>query len=450
MKENNSPWITQLDSLRATRQFDTHDKTDVVIVGGGIAGITTAYFILKNTDRKVVLIESNKVAHGATGHNAGQVVSYFEKQISKIAEEFGEKKAIEAQTDIFSAWTLLDEIMEDTKIDVPFYRFTGYAGLSTFDEIILHIKNNILFKDFPLYEESIFVAEESDSAQNIPEKFKDYYTLMPQKDILDLLETNDTKYIATLTARKGCLNSALFTEKLANYLINKFQTRFQLFENSHVDEVVLYTHGADVKITHSKAVISASRVVLCTNGFEKFTITDNTAKNINTRFHNEVTGFVGYMAGYLEEHNKSPVAISYLGDKDAYFYMTRRPFENHKNEKYNLICVGGPETFFEDSSTYIKEDHVYHEKPISDIDNFIHKTYKDAPKEKIDYQYKWHGLMGYTSNKVRLVGEEPRNINLLYNLGCNGVGILPSIFGARKIADILNNKKFEASVFDPK
>ena len=40
--------------------------------------------------------------------------------------------------------------------------------------------------------------------------------------------------------------------------------------------------------------------------------------------------------------------------------------------------------------------------------------------------------------------------NLFYNLGCNGIGILPSIAGSFRIAKLINNEVLEESIFDPK
>jgi glycine/D-amino acid oxidase-like deaminating enzyme len=58
--------------------------------------------------------------------------------------------------------------------------------------------------------------------------------------------------------------------------------------------------------------------------------------------------------------------------------------------------------------------------------------------------------MGFTPNGVRLIGPEPYNPILYYNLGCNGVGLLPSIYGARKIARFIVGEKLKPSIFDPK
>ena len=58
--------------------------------------------------------------------------------------------------------------------------------------------------------------------------------------------------------------------------------------------------------------------------------------------------------------------------------------------------------------------------------------------------------MGYTPNGLRCIGPEPLNPVLMYNLGCNGVGILPSVYGGKKISQFLNNEDLTPSLFDPK
>ena len=50
MNINNSPWIEQLQRTIPLRKISQNSKTEIVIVGGGIAGITTAFFILKNSN----------------------------------------------------------------------------------------------------------------------------------------------------------------------------------------------------------------------------------------------------------------------------------------------------------------------------------------------------------------------------------------------------------------
>jgi glycine/D-amino acid oxidase-like deaminating enzyme len=58
--------------------------------------------------------------------------------------------------------------------------------------------------------------------------------------------------------------------------------------------------------------------------------------------------------------------------------------------------------------------------------------------------------LGYTTSGIRLIGKEPNNPRLLYNVGCNGIGIMPSIYGAKRISQILNGIDLPVSIFDPK
>jgi glycine/D-amino acid oxidase-like deaminating enzyme len=84
------------------------------------------------------------------------------------------------------------------------------------------------------------------------------------------------------------------------------------------------------------------------------------------------------------------------------------------------------------------------------IDTFMLTTYAPYEPGRTEEAFFWHGLMGYTKSGIRLIGPEPRNPILLYNLGCNGIGLLPSIFGGSKIAARVRGTPQEPSIFDPK
>ena len=82
------------------------------------------------------------------------------------------------------------------------------------------------------------------------------------------------------------------------------------------------------------------------------------------------------------------------------------------------------------------------------IDDFNRMTIIDAPKDT-RRDFSWKGLMGYTPNGIRIIGPDPANRSLLYNLGCNGIGILPSLYGGKRIARYVNGETLEPSIFDP-
>jgi glycine/D-amino acid oxidase-like deaminating enzyme len=450
-KKNRSPWIHQLDGNRQIVTLNTDIETDIAVVGAGIAGVSTSFFLLTNTDKKIVLIEGNRLAHGATGHNAGQVTSYFERPLSDIAKEFGKEMTKEAQYSIESAWELMDHIYTTAGLDIPFSRFTGHAGIVSLERVVQHLGDNQTRKDLGLTQEEFLIADNAPFLKDLPREYKDLYKVVPQSEILEKLETKNTEFYACISAQKGCINSALFCQEVITYLLKQYSDRFSLYEHTHVIKVVLHNERAILDCANH--TVQSSRVILCTNGFKNIALYNESGLEINTRFHHKLGGLIGFMSGYLEKHLKPPTAISYILPKGHeldgdYYYLTRRQYE-YETEPVNLISVGGPEMILEDGGEYASEID-YPEKAAESIDEFVRSVYENDKEKKINYEFQWHGLMGYTSNGVRLIGEEPKNPVLLYNLGCNGIGILPSIYGGKRISQIISGEKLPPSIFDPR
>lgn len=450
MKVNRSPWIHQLDHERQSIALYGDIETDIVIVGAGIAGVATSFFLLEKTNKKVVLVDGYRLAHGATGHNAGQITSYFERSLKSIAEEFGIQKTKEGQKGIESAWELLDHMYTTAGLSIPVARFLGYAGMVDLERTLRFLQDSKTRAECGLEMEELLIAEEAPFLKDIPEEFKDLYLVAPQWMILEKLETLDTRFFAVSCSQKGCMNSALFCQEIVEFLLKKYTDRFSLYEHTHIKKVVLHEDYAILDaISHT---IHTEKVVLCTNGFEDIQIINKSGLDVDTRFHHNVQGVIGFMSGYLKKYDKPPIAISYITKSDSplfgdYFYLTRRQFGGSDGEK-NLISIGGPEISIEDGGEY-KSDQDYPEEAQKIIDTFAREVFEPKVKE-IDYTFQWHGLMGYTRSGIRLIGVEPKNPILLYNLGCNGIGILPSIFGGNRIADIVTGKSLSPSIFDPK
>ena len=481
MKKNYSPWIHQLEKTREVKVLNENKNTDIVIVGAGIAGVITSYFVLKNTDNKVILIDANLAGHGASGHNAGQLTTYFERPLADIATEFGVDMACSGQKDVESAWDILEELQKEIDFKTPIYDFTGYAGLSELKQVLIHLADNMIRYDGGLKVERMLIADNFKNLQDIPEIYSHLYEVTTQENIFDLLETENKSYIATLAYKKGATNSARICEEVLDYILEKYQDRFEIFENSPVESIILNQEEAIIEVKNKESTkdlnlveekikiennfklksnkIISKKIILCTNGFEGFNIINNHGGEINNKFHSNISGRVNYMSAYLDQNVEEPIAISYfpkekLIDADnntltgeQYFYMTRRPHV-HNGEEMGLISTGGPEKILTEGEIYNRDD-TCEDWAEKDINNFLKHNYKKHKGDHIEYDFCWHGLLGYTANGIRMIGFENNNTNLLYNLGCNGIGIMPSIFGAKKISEMLNDTVFEKSIFDP-
>ena len=75
-------------------------EVDVVVAGGGIAGITTAY-LLKQAGKRVALVEAKRILHGATGYTTAKVTAGHSLTYAGLEQSFGAEGArlyAEAQT----------------------------------------------------------------------------------------------------------------------------------------------------------------------------------------------------------------------------------------------------------------------------------------------------------------------------------------------------------------
>ncbi len=450
--QNISPWIHQLDRDREVITLSSDTKTDVAVVGAGIAGVSTAFFLLKNTDKNVVLIDRYKLAHGATGHNAGQIAGYFERPFREIVEEFGLEMACEGERMFADGWALIDEIYTEAGLDIHLARMPGYAGISTKEQVLAHLENAYLRRKGGIRQHPMEIDEDAKFLEEIPEKYHGLFALVPREDITLKLETFDPQYLAVMTSQKGVTNSALFCQEVVRFLLDKHGERFSLYEHTPIAKVVLKEDK--VILDAIKHTVECEEVVLCTNGFDNFNIIAPSGLAINTGFHHSISGVVAFMTSYLEEHTGISSAISYFPKEevgltdnpgDPYFYVTRRPYEYEESVRHNLMSIGGPDFALESTAKYSR-DLDFSETAKKQIGNFIKDTF-DKPKD-LSYAFMWHGVMGYTKNMLRMIGRDPDNGRLLYNLGCNGVGILASVFGGHKVAKIMAGEEFPPSIFD--
>lgn len=448
MQKNISPWLQELNRERIRKILQAHMQGDVVIIGGGIAGMSTAYYLLKETKKHITLIEADRIAHGATGHNGGQAVDYFERPFSDIANEFGLRMAAAGQNAIHSSWQLLKNILRQTKIKVPFDHFIGYAGCTNIAQLEQHLKTKQLkvkgkVKVYPTY-----ISDTVSLPARFYKKYHPLFKIVPASKVLKLLETENTDYIAALSSRKGCLNSALFVEKLAAYLQKTYPERFLLLEHTPVKHIQLKKETIELQTTNY--VYNCEQVILCTNGFEHFSISSDAVMGMNQRFHRMITGLVGYMTAYVEKGNKHPTAISYFPKRsigqaeDPYIYLTRRSID----KKTHLICIGGPQRVY-DRDTHYSRHRAFSQKATKEIQKFLAETLPAKATQPKKFNYHWHGIMGYTPNNLRCIGPDIADKRLLYNLGCNGIGLLPSIYGGQKISWFIQKKKLPKSIFDP-
>lgn len=88
---DSSYWITSSPDSHYPQLLEDME-TDVVIVGAGIAGLTTAY-LLKQAGLRVIILEKGKLGTAVSGHTTGKVTSQHNIIYKKLRDRFGLKTA---------------------------------------------------------------------------------------------------------------------------------------------------------------------------------------------------------------------------------------------------------------------------------------------------------------------------------------------------------------------
>jgi glycine/D-amino acid oxidase-like deaminating enzyme/nitrite reductase/ring-hydroxylating ferredoxin subunit len=100
-------------------------NADVVVVGGGITGITAAY-LLKRAGCRVILLERERCASLDTGHTTAHLTHVLDTPLHELEHNFGTGRA---QMAWMAARSAIDQIaanIEAENIDCEFRRLSGY------------------------------------------------------------------------------------------------------------------------------------------------------------------------------------------------------------------------------------------------------------------------------------------------------------------------------------
>jgi glycine/D-amino acid oxidase-like deaminating enzyme len=100
-------------------------KADVVIVGGGLAGIFAAYFLTR-AQKKVILLEKSTIGSGYTACTTAFLTQSIDTDTSDLINLFGKAKAKLILNSHMTAIDLVESIVKNEKIDCEFKRCSNY------------------------------------------------------------------------------------------------------------------------------------------------------------------------------------------------------------------------------------------------------------------------------------------------------------------------------------
>lgn len=277
------------------------NSADVVIIGGGIAGCTIAYYIAKKGVSNVILLEKNHLASGATGGCAGGLRTQLTSDV-KIKLAQGSRK-------IYSELQKELRYERDLELDE-----NGYLSLVYSEEGLEEMKETIIFQK---------------------ERGVDVDYISP-KDAQELFPTLSTE---------GILGAAFHSE---GAIINPHLTTVAFAEAARRLGVLVYTNtsvtgiktkaGKVIGVITSKGEIATPKVVnaagLAFGVVSKMAGVDNVAVNVEC--------MEGWATGPVEPIKSPSLTLSWT---HPFFVFTQR-------KDGNLVLFGNVQNFNEVHASY--------------------------------------------------------------------------------------------------
>ncbi len=101
-------------------------KTDILVVGGGITGITTAYFLQKE-GFDVVIIDTSRIAESTSGHTTAKITSLHDLKYSKLITQLGKEGARQYGEINENAISMIEKIISENSISCDFSKQSSYV-----------------------------------------------------------------------------------------------------------------------------------------------------------------------------------------------------------------------------------------------------------------------------------------------------------------------------------
>jgi len=100
-------------------------EADVVVVGGGVTGLTAAYLLAKG-GRTVVVLERRRCAQMDTGHTSAHLAMVTDTRLTELVQRFGRDHAQAAWDAGLAAIATIEDIVREHAIAADFQRVEGY------------------------------------------------------------------------------------------------------------------------------------------------------------------------------------------------------------------------------------------------------------------------------------------------------------------------------------
>ena len=124
-KQDTIPYWSAGTTFPSFAKLAGNADADVVVVGGGITGLTAAYLLAKE-GKRVVVLERRRCAETDTGHTSAHLTMVTDARLGELVTRFGRPHAQAVWDAGLAALATIDGIVRAHAIDADFAWVDGY------------------------------------------------------------------------------------------------------------------------------------------------------------------------------------------------------------------------------------------------------------------------------------------------------------------------------------
>lgn len=354
-------------------------EVDVLVVGAGLAGCTAAYIARQAHNRDVLVTDARDVALGASGRNAGFMISGLDTFYHRAIEEYGHQAAREVWAMSERSFGLWRDFIKSSPFDVP-----------------IDNGGSMLLAETPREARELELAARALDADKIN---IEYYSSDPLgrgylAGIEQPLDAGVQPYLLVKSIMAQCG---------AEFVANN-----ELYRLEQCDGYV--------QAHTRKLLIKAQYVLLCVNAWSPLIDPFFIGKVIPTRAQCLVTEPLDH------------VPLPYCGYSDYGYMYYRSTFDGR-------FLLGGGRQHFKDEEGDTSEDRL-NPKVQGFLDEYLKRYFPDV---KAPVAHRWSGIMGFSCDGLPLVGTLPGCPRIGFAVGFTGHGLAMAGATVERAVDKLLN-----------
>ena len=358
-------------------------RTDVCIVGAGIAGLTTAY-LLGREGRSVVVLDDGVIGGGMTGRTTAHLTNAFDDryvEIEKMHGGEGSRLTAESHT---AAIEKINEIVSLENIDCEFQWVDGFLFGDTPDAVQL-------------------LTDELAAAHRAGLQGVERVARAPLKSF-------DTG-MALRFSRQAQFHPLKYMDGLARAVM---RDGGRIFGETHATKI---QGGDDAQVEASHGPVVTCEVVV---------VATNTPVNDRVAIHTKQAPYVTYVIGVTVPKGSVTPAL-YWDTGDPYHYVRLQRDENH-----DVLIVGG-----EDHKTGQANDG---DERYARLERWTRERFPEME----EVQFRWSGQVMEPVDGLAFIGRNPLDEDNVYiATGDSGQGMTHGTIAGILLTDLIQGRKNE-------